>query len=63
MAQAESALSPTRCGRAHEAGFFAKYWMAYLLVLPAIIVRFAYTIIPLPHSLAQPDEHVHHQPR
>ncbi|MDI9547657.1 MAG: sugar ABC transporter permease [Chloroflexota bacterium] len=51
MAQAESALSPTRSRTRHEAGFFAKYWMAYLLVLPAIIVRFAYTIIPLFRTL------------
>jgi ABC-type sugar transport system permease subunit len=27
--------------------FLAKYWMAYLLVLPAILIRLVYTLLPL----------------
>lgn len=47
MAQAESTLSITHRKARAESSFWAKYWMAYLLVLPAVIVRFAYTVMPL----------------
>ena len=47
MAQAETALSVTNAKARSGSSFWAKYWMAYLLVLPAVTIRFAYTIIPL----------------
>lgn len=47
MAQAESVLPVTRVKARKQTGFIAKYWMAYLLVLPAVIVRFSYTVAPL----------------
>ena len=47
MAQAESALSVTHAKARSGSSFWAKYWMAYLLVLPAVIIRFAYTVVPL----------------